>query len=108
MLVSTGQENAAFLLGGCPTGVCNPRAGARRGRRAFYAVRAAMRSGLFFPFRVATPIRESYRNPVMHPEVRLEIEDAEILLSLCTSAIIQMVKAIQALQSTVAAPDWSI
>jgi hypothetical protein len=52
-------------------------------------------------------IRQLYRNPVIHPEEHLEIEDAEILLSLCTSAIIQMVKAIQNIQAT-AVPESSM
>jgi len=52
-------------------------------------------------------IRHVYRNPVIHPEERLAMEDAEILLSLCLSAIIQMVKAMQPSKTT-AEPESTI
>jgi hypothetical protein len=41
-------------------------------------------------------IREAYRNPITHPEQRLSKDDAQILLGICTSAIVQMVNAIDA------------
>ena len=41
-------------------------------------------------------IREAYRNPITHPEQRLSKNDAQILLGICTSAIVQMVNAIGA------------
>lgn len=45
-------------------------------------------------------IRESYRNPITHPEHRLNPEEAQVLLGVCVSAIIQLVGAIDAIQAT--------
>lgn len=36
-------------------------------------------------------IREHYRNPVLHPEVNLTSEDAQVLFGVCVSAIVMMV-----------------
>jgi hypothetical protein len=44
-------------------------------------------------------IRDAYRNPITHPEQRLTSTEAQVLLSLCVSAIIQMAGAIRALSS---------
>ena len=44
-------------------------------------------------------IRETYRNPVLHPEVTLSGEDAQVLMGACASAIVQMVQAVQSISS---------
>ena len=44
-------------------------------------------------------IRESYRNPVTHPEQKLDADEAQVLLGVCISAIVQMVTAIDALHA---------
>jgi len=36
-------------------------------------------------------IREHYRNPILHPEVNLTPEDAQVLFGVCVSAIVMMV-----------------
>jgi hypothetical protein len=41
-------------------------------------------------------IRETYRNPILHPELTITEEESHIILSVCTSAIAQMVLAINA------------
>ena len=43
-------------------------------------------------------IRENYRNPITHPEVMLTADDVEVLLGVATSAIRQMILAIQVLE----------
>jgi hypothetical protein len=40
-------------------------------------------------------IRESYRNPVLHPEVTLSQDDAQVLVGTCISAIVQMMSEIK-------------
>ena len=40
-------------------------------------------------------IREVYRNPILHPEVTLTPEEAQVILGICASAICQMALAIQ-------------
>ena len=42
-------------------------------------------------------IRESYRNPVLHPEDTLTPQDAQVLLGVCVSAIVAMVQAMKSL-----------
>jgi hypothetical protein len=44
-------------------------------------------------------IRENYRNPVLHPEETLTSEEAQVLLGVCTSAIIMMVNAINKIEA---------
>jgi hypothetical protein len=44
-------------------------------------------------------IRESYRNPVLHPEDTLTPQDAQVLLGVCVSAIVAMVQAMKAIAS---------
>jgi len=44
-------------------------------------------------------IRESYRNPISHPDQRLDAQEAQVLLGVCVSAIIQMVLAVDALRA---------
>jgi hypothetical protein len=41
-------------------------------------------------------IREHYRNPVLHPEVNLTPEDAQVLFGVCVSAIVMMASAMKA------------
>ena len=41
-------------------------------------------------------IRKHYRNPVLHPEVDLTPEDAQVLFGVCVSAIVMMVSAVKA------------
>ena len=43
-------------------------------------------------------IRENYRNPITHPEVILTSDEVEVLLGVATSAIRQMILAIQMLE----------
>jgi hypothetical protein len=40
-------------------------------------------------------IREAYRNPITHPEQVVDASEAQVLLGVCVSAIIQMVRAIR-------------
>jgi hypothetical protein len=40
-------------------------------------------------------IREQYRNPVLHPEVTLTPEDAQVLFGVCISAIVMMASAMK-------------
>jgi hypothetical protein len=40
-------------------------------------------------------IREAYRNPILHPEVTLNPDEAQVILGICASAICQMVLEIQ-------------
>jgi hypothetical protein len=44
-------------------------------------------------------IREAYRNPIAHPEQRLTPNEAQVLLGVCVSAIVQIVGAIDALHA---------
>lgn len=44
-------------------------------------------------------IREQYRNPVLHPEVNLTSDEAQILLGVCTSAIVMIAAAISKLEA---------
>ncbi len=43
-------------------------------------------------------IRQNYRNPITHPEVMLTPDEVEVLLGVATSAIRQMILAIQTLE----------
>ncbi len=45
-------------------------------------------------------IRESYRNPVLHPEDSLTPEDAQVLLGVCISAIVAMVQAMKSIPAS--------
>jgi hypothetical protein len=45
-------------------------------------------------------IKDTYRNPVLHPEETLSQEDAQVLLGACVSAIVLMVGAIKSKQAT--------
>lgn len=53
-------------------------------------------------------IRESYRNPISHPEQRLDPQEAQVLLGVCVSAIIQIVGAIDALRGVAVAAAGAI
>jgi hypothetical protein len=44
-------------------------------------------------------IRESYRNPISHPDQRLDAQQAQVLLGVCLSAIIQIIIAIDGLKA---------
>ena len=46
-------------------------------------------------------IRETYRNPVLHPEETLTPQDAQVLLGVCVSAIVLMVSAMKTIQAQV-------
>jgi hypothetical protein len=45
-------------------------------------------------------IKEHYRNPVLHPEVTLTPEDAQVLFGVCVSAIVMMVSDMKASKGT--------
>ncbi len=48
-------------------------------------------------------IRDTYRNPVLHPEETLSPQDAQVLLGVCVSAIVSMVSAMRAIPPRVPA-----
>ncbi len=47
-------------------------------------------------------IRDNFRNPVFHPEETLSSEEAQVLLGVCTSAIVMMVNAMKQLEEKAA------
>jgi hypothetical protein len=49
-------------------------------------------------------IREHYRNPTLHPQVTLSIEDAQVLFGLCVSAITLIVGTIKSLSASSVLP----
>lgn len=46
-------------------------------------------------------IRQHYRNPILHPEVNLTPEDAQVLFGVCVSAIVMMVSAMKTVRGAV-------
>lgn len=49
-------------------------------------------------------MRENYRNPILHPEVNLSPDEAQVLFGVCVSAIFLMANEIKALSQKTAAP----
>jgi hypothetical protein len=46
-------------------------------------------------------IRKHYRNPILHPEVNLTPEDAQVLFGVCISAIVMMIAEVKAAKGIV-------
>lgn len=49
-------------------------------------------------------MRNNYRNPVLHPEVNLSSDEAQVLFGVCVSAIFLMVNEVKALTAKSASP----
>lgn len=49
-------------------------------------------------------MRENYRNPILHPEVNLTADEAQVLLGVCVSAIFLMASEIKTLTAKSAVP----